>query len=196
MRLRCILLFLLCGVPAALFASDDGKYSFEALARFGAFVPLGEMDERAKVSLPYFGAGVRIAPPKAWSRWLVLEIEAGFFAYRGRDATSTGLPSYRINYRRPYLYSEPVLAGVGGNFTVWKGLYLLPGFGAGMIFNQVLHGDSPGSYNHVACTAGLELGYRFSELVSAFIRTRGVFAFDRNRIFYHINPDAGISFHF
>ncbi len=189
---------LLLSVP--VHAEVAAPRPFALLARCGAFVPLSDMDERVEVWIPYMALAFRASPPAEWSRYLVFEIEAGFYAHKARKAKSvfsgSSFTGYRISTpKQAQLYAEPVMASVLGNFTIWKGLYIMPGFGAGMVFNQVRNGTSPGSYNHVACTAGIEMGYRFSDLISANIRLRAVFGFDKDRIFYHIAPDAGISFH-
>ncbi len=193
--LTAILLF-----SAPVHADNAATPSFALLGRCGVYIPLSEMNDRARVWVPYLALAFRAFPQADWSRYLVLEIEAGFYAHKARSAqsilTGSSFSGYRISpSKEARLYAEPIMASVLGNFIVWKGLYLMPGFGAGMMFNQVRYGTSPGYYNHVACTAGIEMGYRFSDLVSASVRLRAVFGFDRNRIFYHIVPDAGISFH-
>ncbi len=184
---------------AARVMADDATRPYWILPRCGAYVPLDEMDERVEMWVPYLALAFRAMPPAEWSRYLALEIEAGFFAHRARGDASV-LPSFFKGYRfvkppRAVLYAEPVMASALGEFFVWKGLYLMPGFGAGMTFIQVRGGSSPGSYNHVSCAAGLEVGYRISDLLSAAIRVRAVIGFDRNRVLYHVVPDAGILFH-
>jgi hypothetical protein len=186
-------------VSAPLRAEVAAPRPFALLARCGAYIPLADLNERVEMWVPYLALAFRVSPPADWSRYLVFEIEAGFYAHKARSAKSifpgSSFNGYRISQDKAQLYAEPVMASVLGNFTVWKGLYVMPGFGAGMMFNQVRGGTSPGSYNQVACAAGIELGYRFTDLISANIRLRAVFSFDRDRVFYHIVPDAGISFH-
>ncbi|OHD66560.1 MAG: hypothetical protein A2176_02180 [Spirochaetes bacterium RBG_13_51_14] len=167
--------------------AEDDSGRFSLLARCGASVPLSDMNERTKVWLPYLSLAFRASAPPEWSRYLAFEVEAGFYGYRAREETAG---------KRPRLYAEPVMVSVMGVFPLLRGISILPSFGAGMTFTQVRNSSSSGSYNHVACAPGIELSYRFSGLVSAGIRVRAVFGFDRDRVFYHIVPDAGVAFHF
>jgi hypothetical protein len=188
--MRCFLIQIIPAVIILLtafpcFSAEDNTGNHTLLLRGGVSIPLDDLDERTDIHLPYMAIAYRLKSPSMG--FIFLEIEAGFFAYRSER---------EVAGERAILYTEPVMTSILLSFNLWHDLYILPGFGVGIILNQVTNSSSPGSYNHAGCAPGVEFMYRITDAISLHVRARALFGFDKNRIFYHIIPDAGVSYGF
>ncbi len=179
-----ILLLVPAGTGRALTPGYEKNLSL--VTRGGASIPLGEYSDRVSVYLPYLSIAFRVQPIN-YSRFVLLEAEAGFYSYRAnRD----------IAGNRAIQYTEPLMVNVLASIHIWKGLFFYPKFGAGFILNQVRGSSSSGAYNHVGCTGGVEFLYRISERVGVTARFSAFFGFDKNRVLFHIVPDLGVAVYF
>jgi hypothetical protein len=181
-----ILLLLLCssGALAASEAIGTANTAGHAMAaRCGIAVPLSELGDRAAVYLPAFSLSYRYTAGFGDLPPVCLELEAGFFAYRAER---------KIAGDRATVYTEMLMLHVIPAIRLRGELRLFPSFGTGMIFNIVRQSSSPGIYTHAAFAAGIELGYRVTERFSVHLGVRALFGLDRDRIFYHLVPEAGV----
>lgn len=185
---RFIVLLLTLGsltISTAILAADTPS-AHAVILRSGASFPIAEQNDRA-VHLPLIAISYRFAPSPDQGGALLAEVEAGFFGTRA-DREIAG--------ERAKIYTETVMFMVMPQFRLWGELRIYPLFGAGIIFNIVRDSASSGTYSHAGCTGGIELAYRFYGSFSLHLRTRAIFGLDRDRVFYHLAPDLGVSYCF